>query len=208
MEEESQEAPPPKEYISSSLTLRTRMNIVNEIARALTPRQKELFQGTCFGPWLQLQQTRGDPALTHLFLQLQPIGIQRGEQEFWFYFPPFHYARFGREEFCLVTGLRFGRHDSFGPYIQNIHGPLWVFNVFPGYNRGGEGLKVSDFEKVLQEGPSGRLSDIDFVRLCVILLVEVGFTGKQSTQLVSPDMLSLAENMEAWNMFPWGSYLW
>ncbi|KAE8707938.1 leucine-rich repeat extensin-like protein 4-like [Hibiscus syriacus] len=39
-----------------------------------------------------------------------PERIQRGDEEIWFHFPP-AYTCFGREEFCLITGLRF-RHNE------------------------------------------------------------------------------------------------
>jgi len=191
------------------------MHIANDIASSLTSSQKTLFEGTCFGPWLRVQQGSGDPMLTNLFLQHMidvdelPVGIERGEEEFWFYFQPVHYARFGREEFCLVTGLRFGRYNSSAPYIQHIRTPSWVLHVFPDYKIGGDGLKVYEFEIVVQnKGQSSALSDDNFVRVCLILLVEAGFTGKQPNQYVSNDLLLLASDLEAWNKFPWGSYLW
>ncbi|KAE8664830.1 Monocopper oxidase-like protein SKU5 [Hibiscus syriacus] len=73
-----------------------------------------------------------------------PERIQRGDKEIWFHFPP-AYNCFGQEEFCLITGLRFGRHDE---------------------------------------------------------------VGKEDRQPISEDLILLVDDLDAWNVFPWGSYLW
>ncbi|KAE8657592.1 NFU domain protein 4 isoform 2 [Hibiscus syriacus] len=48
-----------------------------------------------------------------------PEGIPHGDEEIWFHFPP-AYTRFGREEFCLVTDLPFGRYDELGALRDEV----------------------------------------------------------------------------------------
>ncbi|KAE8668654.1 hypothetical protein F3Y22_tig00112289pilonHSYRG00131 [Hibiscus syriacus] len=72
-----------------------------------------------------------------------PDSIQRGEEEIWFHFPP-AYTCFGRKEFCLITGLRFGHDD----------------------------------------------------------------VGREARQPVPQELILLVEDLNAWNLFPWGSYIW
>ncbi|KAE8718273.1 hypothetical protein F3Y22_tig00110015pilonHSYRG00036 [Hibiscus syriacus] len=101
-------------FYSAQLTLRNKVSLTKTIASKLSPTQRKIFEDTCFGPWLKVQHPGGDAMLTHLFLQTMtsdlPETIQRRDEEIWFDFPP-AYTCFGREEFCLITGLRF-RHDD------------------------------------------------------------------------------------------------
>ncbi|GJY71542.1 hypothetical protein Tco_0475245 [Tanacetum coccineum] len=49
------------------------------------------------------------------------------------------------------------------------------------------------------------LCDEDSVRLCLILALEVIFMGRLLTCPVDDSLFGLVENLEAWNVFPWGS---
>ncbi|KAE8676793.1 Ethylene-responsive transcription factor 1 [Hibiscus syriacus] len=134
-------------FYSAQLTLRNKVSLAKTIASKLSHAQRKIFEDTCFGPWLKVQHPGGDAMLTHLFLQTMtsnlPETIQRRDEEIWFDFPP-AYTCFGREEFCLITGLRFG-HD-----------------------------------------------DVD----------------REARQPIPNDLIKLVDDLNAWNLFPWGSYLW
>ena len=52
------------------------------------------------------------------------------------------------------------------------------------------------------------LSDEDCVRLCIIIVVERGFMGKQHRQPVDDTFLHLLEDFSALNEYPWGSRIW
>nr|GEX98935.1 putative reverse transcriptase domain-containing protein [Tanacetum cinerariifolium] len=82
-------------------------------------------------------------------------------------------CHFGREEFCLMTGLLFGAYNP--QDYQNAPTPL-VKRIFPG-----------------RENPEVRIFD----------LLEV-FEGHE----VQTMLFALVENMDAFNVFPWGSYCW
>nr|XP_043629908.1 uncharacterized protein LOC122601209 [Erigeron canadensis] len=177
----------------------------------LMPAQIKLFETTCFGPWLKVQHPNGDPLLCHLILQgmidnVPPVGIATHPSDMWFHFPP-AYTRFGREEFCLFTGLRFGRHDTFSEYTKHIPKASWPEQVFFDL-ADGQRVKVIDLKRSYEKLDFTMMSDIDVVRLCLLYVVDVGFSGRQDSQPISKDMLLLAENLDAWNLFPWGSYIW
>ena len=63
------------------------------------------------------------------------------------------------------------------------------------------------YKKETFVGPRA-LSDEDCVRLCIIILVERGFMGKQPRQAVDDTFLHLLENFSALNEYPWGSRIW
>ncbi|GJT99744.1 phospholipase-like protein [Tanacetum coccineum] len=54
----------------------------------------------------------------------------------------------------------------------------------------------------------GNLCDEDSVRLCLILALEVIFMGRLFTCPVDDSLFGLVENLEAWNVFPWGEHVW
>ncbi|GKA42885.1 hypothetical protein Tco_0735545 [Tanacetum coccineum] len=53
----------------------------------------------------------------------------------------------------------------------------------------------------------GNLCDENSVRLCLILALEVIFMGRLLTCPVDDSLFGLVENLEAWNVFPWGEHV-
>ncbi|KAE8654177.1 hypothetical protein F3Y22_tig00117056pilonHSYRG01052 [Hibiscus syriacus] len=154
-----------KNFYSAQLTLRNKVSLTKTIASKLSPAQRKMFEDTCFGPWLKVQHPGGDAMLTHLFLQTMTRDlldtIQRRDKEIWFDFPP-AYTCFGREEFCLITGLRFG-HDDVGWYTRHITRPSWLSRVFPELER--PNLHVEDLTILLNKKDGfTRMDDVDVVR--------------------------------------------
>ncbi|KAE8722406.1 hypothetical protein F3Y22_tig00014064pilonHSYRG00115 [Hibiscus syriacus] len=199
----------PNNFYSAQLTLRNKVSLAKTIASKLSPAQRKMFEDTCFGPWLKVQHPGGDAMLTHLFLQTMtsdlPETIQRRDEEIWFDFPP-AYTCFRREEFCLITGLRFG-HDDVGRYTRHITRPSWLSRVFLELER--PNLYVEDLTRLLNKKDGfTRMDDVDVVRVCLLILLHAGFLGREARQPIPNDLIKLVEDLNAWNLFPWGSYLW
>ncbi|KAE8656091.1 Tetratricopeptide repeat-containing protein, putative isoform 2 [Hibiscus syriacus] len=200
-----------KKKFSASLTLRNKVSLATTIASKLSPAQRKLFEETCFRPWLRVQHPGGDANLTHLWLQTMTSdlldSIQRGEEEIWFHFP-LAYTCFGRKEFCLITGLRFG-HDDVGRYTRHITRPSWLSRVFPDESIEKPNLHVDDLKKLFNKKDGfTRMNDVDVVRVCLLLLLYAGFLGREAIQPIPQELILLVEDLNAWNLFPWGSYIW
>ncbi|KAE8704881.1 Microtubule-associated protein RP/EB family member 1C [Hibiscus syriacus] len=200
-----------QKFFSASLTLRNKVSIATTIASKLSPAQRKLFEETCFGPWLRVQHPGGDANLTHLWLQTMtsdlPDSIQHGEEEIWFHFPP-AYTCFGRKEFCLITSLRFG-HDDVGRYTRHITRPSWLSRVFPDESIEKPNLHVDDMKKLFNKKDGfTRMNDVDVVRVCLLLLLYADFLGREARQPIPQELILLVEDLNAWNLFPWGSYIW
>ncbi|GJV05307.1 phospholipase-like protein [Tanacetum coccineum] len=120
------------------------------------------------------------------------------------YYMEGHKLHFGRREFSLITGFRFGTvsfdlHSSGELKFQN--------RVFP--NKIGFSITNLDIIGVIEdEEIFGKLSDDDAIRLCLLLALEVIFMGRLLTFNVDDTLFNLVENIEAWNSFPWGEHLW
>ncbi|KAJ9548396.1 hypothetical protein OSB04_020939 [Centaurea solstitialis] len=192
------------DYYEACLSIRAKISIAKDILAKLSEsdRRLALFKGTCFGPWLDIQSKYGDPLLIHLMLQTQFFPEGALADEMWFRIGG-HELRFGREEFCLITGFRFGPTNS----LPEMRGNPFRERVFP-HLPAHKPVKGSDLLSVFDSRAFAQISDLDAVRICLLLLLEVGFIGNQPSSVVSDFRLCLVEDLDSWDRYPWGSYLW
>ncbi|GJR76403.1 phospholipase-like protein [Tanacetum coccineum] len=115
-----------------------------------------------------------------------------------------HSLHFGRPKFALITGMRFGTIR----FCSYTSADLKFRNrVFP--HKVGLVVTILDVLGVIEdEVMFGNLCDEDSVRLCLILALEVIFMGRLFTCPVDDSLFGLVENLEAWNVFPWGEHVW
>lgn len=188
-------------FFPAELTIKCHIAIARVIRVRLRPgsARSALFRGTCFGPWLDVRNTSNDPSLVHLILQTQ-MYCPSARHDVLIFHVGGQTLRFGPREFCLITGLRFGSHH----WTQGRADMTFRERVF-GHVQGR--VKVSDLQNVFNRSLD-QLSDLDAVRLCLLLLVEVGFMGHDSTSMVDLSYLLLVEDLNSWNSYPWGSHLW
>ncbi|KAM0066229.1 putative phospholipase [Helianthus debilis subsp. tardiflorus] len=207
-EEDASDTPTEKElFFPAKVKIRCRIEVATEIRDRLRPgsARSELFRGTCFGPWLDVRSTSIDSSLLHLILQTEYTPTPVLHQDALFFHVGGQELRFGPQEFCLITGMRFGPHQLLRQHWMQV-GPDTTFRrrVFAHVQAR---LKVSDLKNVF-DSSLDQLSDLDAVRLCLLMLLEVGFMGCQSSQVVDSGLLELVEDLDSWNTFPWGSYVW
>lgn len=70
-------------------------------------------------------------------------------------------------------------------------------------------IKAEHLLKILNDPVEfGELSNDDAVRLCLLLILENVFMGKQERSLIPENILVLVDDLYAWNAFPWGEYIW
>ncbi|KAJ9543125.1 hypothetical protein OSB04_022832 [Centaurea solstitialis] len=192
-------------YSEQNLIIRARISVAKDIFVKLreSDRRLALFRDTCFGPWLDIRSTDGDPMLIHLILQTQFFPEGSLADDMWFRIGG-HELRLGPEEFCLITGFRFGPMDACS---QEISGNPFRDRVFPKIPARRH-VRGFDLRSVFNSKKFDRIPDLDAVRICLLLLLEVGFSGHQLPEVVSDFLLRLVEDLDAWNRYPWGSYLW
>ncbi|XP_024966023.1 cytochrome P450 704C1-like [Cynara cardunculus var. scolymus] len=109
---------------------------------------------------------------------------------------------YGREEFCLVTGLRYGSMLTLRRVREGF-----IHKIF-----GDRKLMVRDVIHVLgtignSEGEEDDLEDVDDVRVCLMMMVEIFFLGPQGHLPVTDTLIKAIENFQGWNHFPWGSFI-
>ncbi|GJU20496.1 hypothetical protein Tco_1153838 [Tanacetum coccineum] len=120
------------------------------------------------------------------------------------YYVEGHSLHFGRPEFALITGMRFGiiRFCSYTSADLKFHN-----RVFP--HKVGLVVTILDVLGVIEdEVMFGNLCDEDSVCRCLILALEVIFMGRLFTCPVDDSLFGLVKNLEAWNVFSWGEHVW
>ncbi|GJX29264.1 phospholipase-like protein [Tanacetum coccineum] len=189
-----------------TVTIKAKIDVVKEIREALTPTQFEIFEKTCFGHWLNVGLKKNSQLLIHTVLACMVEG-KENELSFLILGKQIH---FRRQEFCLVTGLRFGCNMYMKKWVKNLTDNPFRNRIFP-HIKANVSVKLGDvidiFDKMRKR--TLVLEDNDAVRICLLVLLQQGFLGHQLSHNVSDDMLKLVEHLSnCWNIFPWGSYIW
>ncbi|KAJ0794718.1 putative phospholipase [Helianthus annuus] len=190
-----------EELYYADVKIRYHIAVATVIRARLGPGfvRSELFRGTCFGHWLDVQSTSTDSALVHLMLQTEYTPIPVMHQNTLFFRVGDQELRFGPQEFCLITGMRFGPHHwEYGRVDSAFRERVFGHAGRP---------KVRDLKHVFHHSLD-ELSDLDAVRICLLMMVEVGFMAKDTRLMVDLILLELVEDLDSWNTFPWGSYVW
>ncbi|GJR57259.1 phospholipase-like, aminotransferase-like mobile domain protein [Tanacetum coccineum] len=174
------------------------------IKNRLNEARRSLFRTTCFGPWLDITYVENDDGMIHYVLQKQCCVDDDSFDLPLIYNVNGHNLHFGRCEFCLVTGFKFGM-VSFREYRN---GDIPFRNrLFP--EKIGNDVKIIDVLALIEdEEKFSKVSDEDAIRLCLLLSLNVIFIGRELVSVVDDALLRMVDNLDAWNTFPWGEYIW
>ncbi|GJU74416.1 hypothetical protein Tco_1265821 [Tanacetum coccineum] len=78
-----------------------------------------------------------------------------------------------------------------------------------GITKIGYDVKIIDlFALFYDEEKISKLSDEDAIRLCLLLSLEVIFMGRDLVSVVDDVYLRMVNDLDAWNLFPWGEHVW
>ncbi|GJW73455.1 phospholipase-like protein [Tanacetum coccineum] len=114
--------------------------------------------------------------------------------------------QFGREEFCLVTGLKFGVEYS-DDYDDKDKPIPFRRRVFPSC-LDGKRITGKDVEELIDSNSFKKLDDDDAVSLCCIGILQLVLLGLEDRRAVPNWILRLANDRDGWDDYPWGSYVW
>ena len=185
------------------VTIRCRLYIISHVKRKLANNEDRyaMFRNSVLGPWLDLKSEEHENHVLNFMLQHQKH-IENPSYETPMYFEiDKHTLELGRREFCLLTGLRFGKIR-----LQHLKESVSGFcdRVFPGYER----IKGYDLANVLESESFNKMSNEDAVRLCMLLVAEYVLKGQELRHVLTNEILCLVDDFYAWDAFPWGEYMW
>ncbi|GJU81535.1 reverse transcriptase domain, reverse transcriptase zinc-binding domain protein [Tanacetum coccineum] len=114
--------------------------------------------------------------------------------------------QFGREEFFLVTGLRFGV-ENLADYNDRELPIPYRRRVFPScYD--GEHITCYTILEIIEDEVLDRLHDEDAVSLCCLGILQLVLLGVKAKYRIPDWMLRLANDRVGWDNYPWGSFVW
>ncbi|GJX34717.1 hypothetical protein Tco_0246274 [Tanacetum coccineum] len=126
-----------------------------------------------------------------------------------------HTLELGRIEFSLLTGFSVGK--VIFPEVKAGDIPPLVRCLFlekvpgkckrqKGVSYNVKGRELLDFVKDDEKWKN--ISDVDVVRVCLLLMAEHVFMGREPNHVMGKPIMMLDENLTAWDNFPWGEYFW
>nr|GEX41054.1 phospholipase-like protein [Tanacetum cinerariifolium] len=112
--------------------------------------------------------------------------------------------QFGREEFCLVTRLKF-RGEYWADYNDEDEPIPFRRRVFPS-SLDGKPITGKNVKELIKSKSFSKLDDD--VSLCCICILQLVLLGVEDRRAVPNYILRLANDRDGWDDYPWGSYVW
>lgn len=185
------------------MAFKSRLTTIKDIRTVLSfdNGKQVAFRRTPFGPWLDLSMTGHDPLLVNMFLQRE-VYVTNAEPDELYFDVYGHSLCFGRREFCIITGLRFGPTSS----LPCLPTQSFVSRVFP--EEDPRSLKTSSVYDRMMLNYMSDLPLEDVIRVCLVVMVELVFIGREPRQTVSQTVLRAVEDFQVFSSYPWGEYIW
>ncbi|PWA56063.1 phospholipase-like protein [Artemisia annua] len=194
-----------QEYLhNSKVHVRSKVRYFSLIKARLDEKRRTLFRSTCFKPWLDITYVDNDETLVHHMLEKQLNSDDKHYDLSLVYHVNGHLLHFGRREFQLITGFRFGT-----PTLRGFRTGPFNFRdrVFP--DKIGEHLRNIDLLSLIEDDEAfSKISDEDAIRACFLLALEVIFMGRELISVVVDPLVRMVDSIETWNDFPWGEHIW
>ncbi|GKD64618.1 phospholipase-like protein, partial [Tanacetum coccineum] len=112
--------------------------------------------------------------------------------------------QFGMEEFCLVTGLKFGV-DYSSDYSEGVI--PFKRRVFDS-TKDGHAITIEMLEDKIKSKVFLTMNHNDVVSLCLLAIVECVLLCQEPRHNVPEWCLRLVDDRNWRNLYPWGSYVW
>ncbi|GKA79093.1 phospholipase-like protein, partial [Tanacetum coccineum] len=191
-------------FFDAKPTIRSRMRLIKDIKELLemNPTRLSLFSESCFGVWLNVPFKDHEPFLIHSMLLNQQEVDEHHTEHHDLQFNVYNYIlKFGRREFCICTGMKFGHYDL---------KPFDSARVVPFRDRvfGHANVTVRHLKEAFDGDEWHNINDVDVVRLCLVMFVEFVLLGREPKNKTHVHLLALVEDLDVFNQFPWGSYTW
>ncbi|GJR53466.1 phospholipase-like protein [Tanacetum coccineum] len=116
-----------------------------------------------------------------------------------------HYIEFGREEFCLITGLRFGPEFSDRYEVGPIPFRRLVFDS----DKDGGHVNGQMLLDIINGEEFDNLHDEVAVAVCQLAVLHFVLLGRQLAHNIPDWWLRLIDDKNGtWEIYPWGTLVW
>ncbi|GKC04392.1 hypothetical protein Tco_0996002, partial [Tanacetum coccineum] len=165
----------------AKIHVRSKLHYFPLIKDRINEARRSLFRTTCFGPWLDISYVENDDGMIHYVLQKQSFSDDESFDLPFIYHLNGHSLHFGRRQFCLVTGFKFGLISL----REHRNGDIPFRNrLFP--KKIGYDVKIID----------------------VLAFIEDEEKFSKLVSVVDDAFFRIVNYLDAWNSFPWGEHIW
>ncbi|GJZ58491.1 phospholipase-like protein [Tanacetum coccineum] len=109
-----------------------------------------------------------------------------------------------KEEFCLVSELKFGV-ENLTDY-NNAEEPIPFRRRVFSSSLDGQPIRRKNVETLIKSEAFKKLDDNDAVSLCCVGILQLVLLGLEDRRPVPNWILRLANDIEGWDKYPWGSH--
>ncbi|KAL5814626.1 hypothetical protein ACOSQ4_025267 [Xanthoceras sorbifolium] len=172
------------------------------IKSKLTERQQQKLRGMCFWHFLDVNEISFTSQFCH---HIRECHVEDAENEMWFLIGG-NKIRFSANEFCLVSSLRLG-HIVIPTTNPEKDDADRIRQKYFKRAKKVTGIKLQSlFEHGLEEENDD--DDDDVIKLALLLILEMTLLGKDLRTKVEYWAMKLVDNLEEFNRFSWGSYVY
>ncbi|EOY22973.1 Uncharacterized protein TCM_014994 [Theobroma cacao] len=195
----------PREKWTFNVTINThcKWSQLHYITKTLQQKgEYDPVKRTCFGMLLDVYpQGYFCVGLLHSIMICRITERQSMDHELWFAIGKSK-ARLSKQEFCLITELKFG------PMLDVFRQPYEVAadGIHSRYWNGQDSVKLQALLDPFLGSNFQRPGDA--TKMALVLIANNVLFGQDYRRWVTPWLLSLVEDIDAWNVFPLGHYIW
>ena len=174
-------------------------NALASVPEKLQAEERRRYTESCFGHFLQMQRNmKFSGGILHRLL-IRELHHEGPVDEMRFLLGP-HSVRFSKVEFSLITGLKFGDIPNTSTYDMIENG------LHQRYFDGRDEIENLQLKRTLRNG--GFTNQYDAVKMCLLYMLNWILTGEDERDKVPLWQFRLVEDLDAFDAFPWGAYLY
>ncbi|XP_024042914.1 uncharacterized protein LOC112099703 [Citrus clementina] len=176
--------------------------VVNAIREKLTRQQLKLFKDNIFGHFLQCRSYPFSGVIVHnILLRQVSHGDGKGKDELWFQVGD-HLIRLSIGEWCLVTGLCYGK-NVFLTKHKTMHRLLNKY--FGGRNRD---LNLGQFEERFMNLDFKTMNDTDALKIAMFYFADRVLHRRKDYCQINFNLLNEVDDINHFRSIPWGRLSW
>nr|GEX37456.1 phospholipase-like protein [Tanacetum cinerariifolium] len=138
--------------------------------------------------------------------QLELTGNENENIPLYYHIVDNFHIQFGKEEFCLVSGLKFGVENSID--YNKAKDPISFRRRVFSSDLDGRPIRGKDVGLLIESDVFKKLDDNDAVNICCVGILQLVLLGVEDRRPVPNWILRLANDRVSWDNYPWGSYVW
>ncbi|KAK2662025.1 hypothetical protein Ddye_000599 [Dipteronia dyeriana] len=165
---------------------------VSNINWKLTKKQRKMFECTCFGRLLEMDELVFSSQTVHELLLRE--AKSPNTDEMWFKFRD-NRIRFSIQEFCIVTGLNCSPYPSID-VDKTVKGLWFIDGLLNG------DMNLNTLEDVFMNASTN--DDLTMVKLALLYFLENVLLGREKGSTIDSEHILLADDLDQFNEYPWG----